>query len=66
MPLRTIVLENGSERSRNVTNLHPDGTEFLPEQISLPADTAEGGHIYKALERLINSAAENKNTPRNA
>ena len=55
MPLRTITLDNGKVCSRNIINTHPDGMEFLPEELALTADTAEGERIYKALERLLDT-----------
>ena len=55
MPLRSITLDDGKVCSRNIINTHPDGTEFLPEELVLTADTAEGERIYKALERLLDT-----------
>lgn len=60
MPLRTITLDDGKARSRNVINTHPNGTEFLPEDFAVPSDTADGERIYKALERLFDTG---KNDP---
>ena len=56
MPLRTITLEDGSERSRYIISTHPDGTEFLPEKYALSGEADEVERIYRALERLINSS----------
>lgn len=53
MKLRTMNLDNGKVCSRNITNTHPDGKEFLSEEFTLTADAAEGERIYKALERLL-------------
>lgn len=58
MPLRTVVLKDGSERARSVVNTHPDGSEFLPEQLAVSSDTPEGERVLKALERLINITSE--------
>lgn len=55
MPLRTITLNDGTVCTRMIINLHPDGTEFLPEEFAIPSDTSRGEQIYKALERLIDS-----------
>ena len=55
MPFRTITLDDGKVCSRNTVNTHPDGTEFLPEEFTVPSDTAEGEHIYNALERLLDA-----------
>lgn len=61
MPLRTISLDDETSCTRMITNLHPDGTEFLPENFTIPSETAEGGRIYKALERMINSRTIEEN-----
>ena len=53
MPLRTITLGDGTERVRNITNTHPNGEEFLPEELALSGETEETAHIYRALERLM-------------
>ena len=58
MPMRTITLDDGGERTRRIVNIHPDGTEFQPEEFALPADTTEGERIYRSLERLIHSEGE--------
>ena len=55
MALRTITLDNGKVCSRNIINTHRDGTKFLPEELALTADTAEGKRIYKTLERLLDT-----------
>ena len=55
MPLRSITLYDGKVCSRNIINTHPDGTEFLPEDFILTADTSEVERIYKALERLLDT-----------
>ncbi len=36
MPLRTVTLKDGTVCTRMITNIHPDGTEFLPEEFELP------------------------------
>ena len=53
MPLRTITSDDGTERTRNITNTHPDGEEFLPEEFALSGDADGIKRIYRALERLI-------------
>ena len=55
MPLRTITLDDGTVCARAVTNLHPDNTEFLPEEFTIPSGASDGARIYNALERLRNS-----------
>ncbi len=36
MLLRTITLKDGTVCARMITNIHPDGTEFLPEEFEIP------------------------------
>lgn len=58
MPMREITLEDGTVCRRMITNVHPDGTEFLPEEFTIPSDTPEGKRIYSALGRLLEAAAK--------
>lgn len=62
MPLRKIVLSDGREVSRNITNVHPNGREFLPEEFSIPADKTERvSRIYSMLAQVIeNTRKEEK------
>lgn len=53
MPLRTITLPDGTVCTRMIRNYHPDGTEFLPEEFTVPTDTPEGKRVYAAMARLI-------------
>ena len=54
MPLRKIILSDGREVSRNVTDVHPDGGEFLPEKFTVPVDSGERGtRIYDMLAEVI-------------
>lgn len=59
MPLRTITLDDGTVCTRMIRNFHPDGTEFLPEEFTIPSDTPEGKRIYEALGRLLDAAINN-------
>lgn len=43
-----------------ITNFHPDGTEFLPEKFTIPADTEQGSRIYDLIAEIIKSISENK------
>lgn len=58
MPLRTITLSDGTVCTRMIRNFHPDGTEFLPEEFTIPSDTPEGKRIYEARSRLLNSVVD--------
>ncbi len=48
MPLRTITRPDGTTVTRRITNLHPDGTEFLPEEFTLPYNE-QTAPIYKMI-----------------
>lgn len=65
MPLRTIFLDDGTSCTRMITNLHPDGAEFLPEKFTISSETEEGKRIYNALERMIDSGTVEENTESN-
>lgn len=56
--LRTIAAEDGTACSREIVSTHPDGTEFMPEELSVQLGTPEGERIYKALERLLRSVRQ--------
>ena len=52
MPMRTITLDGGAVCTRDITNFHPDKTEFLPEEFSVSCGTVEGERVNSALARL--------------
>lgn len=58
MPLRTITSEDGTECTREIRSFHPDKTEFLPEDFTIPNSTPEGERVYEALARLIKAKIE--------
>lgn len=43
-----------------ITNFHPDGTEFLPEKFTIPADTGQGSRIYKLIAEIIDAASRSE------
>ena len=52
--LRTIILSDGREISKNITDVHPSGEEFLPEEFTIPADNSERSvRIYNMLAEII-------------
>lgn len=54
MPLRKIILSDSREASRNITDVHADGKEFLPEEFSLLFDDSERSlRIYELLAEII-------------
>lgn len=61
MPLRTITLADGTVCTRMIRNYHPDGTEFLPEEFTIPDDTPQGKRIYAQLRRMLDEAIRKEN-----
>lgn len=59
MPLRRIVLSDGTEITRNITDVRPDGGEFLPEKFTIPADNnnERGSRIYQMLAEIVENIA---------
>lgn len=53
--IRTVTRKDGSTYQVKVTNLHPDGTEFLPEEFTLPYNeqTKAFYRLHFALARQI-------------
>ena len=58
MPLRTIMLSDGTVCTRMIRSFHPDGTEFFPEGFAIPDDTPEGKRIYETYGRMLNNAID--------
>lgn len=40
-----------------ITSFHPDGTKFLPEKFTIPADSEQGLRIYKLIAEIVNAVA---------
>lgn len=58
MPMREITLADGTVCRRMVTNVHPDGTEFLPEEFTITGDTEQGRRILELAAGIIQSGLE--------
>lgn len=63
MPKREIVLSDGKVISKNITSVHPDGEEFLPENFTIPADAGERGlRIYHLIAEIVGNISANKSS----
>ncbi len=58
MPMREITLADGTVCRRMITNVHPDGTEFLPEEFTITGETEQGRRILELAADLIRSGIE--------
>lgn len=58
MPMREITLADGTVCRRMITNVHPDGTEFLPEEFTITGDTEQGRRILELAAGIIRSGLE--------
>lgn len=58
MPMREITLADGTVCRRMITNVHPDGTEFLPEEFTITSDTEQGRRILELAAGIIQSGLE--------
>ena len=58
MPMREIKLADGTVCRRMVTNVHPDGTEFLPEEFTITGETEQGRRILELAAGIIQSGLE--------
>lgn len=58
MPMREITLDDGTVCRRMITNVHPDGTEFLPEEFTITGDTEQGRRILELAAGIIQSGLE--------
>ena len=58
MPMREIKLDDGTVCRRMITNVHPDGTEFLPEEFTITGETEQGRRILSLARGIIESGLE--------
>jgi hypothetical protein len=58
MPLRTITMPDGTTRTRMITNRHPDGTEFLPEEFEITGKNEAELRIIDAMITVCRVANE--------
>ena len=64
MPMRTITLPDGTTATREIINIHPDGTEFLPEEFEITGDTPEGRRILLLARDIIIAGLEREERQR--
>lgn len=57
--MRTVTRKDGSTYEVQVTNRHPDGTEFLPEEFTLPYNEQTKA-FYRLHYKLALEAFEKK------
>lgn len=58
MPMREITLADGTVCRRMISNVHPDGTEFLPEEFTITGDTEQRRRILELAAGIIQSGLE--------
>ena len=58
MPMREITLDDGTVCRRMITNVHPDGTEFLPEEFTITGRNEQERQILNLARGIIKSGLE--------
>ncbi|MCX4354716.1 MAG: hypothetical protein OSJ43_00670 [Oscillospiraceae bacterium] len=58
MPMREITLDDGTVCRRMITNVHPDGTEFLPEEFTITGRNEQERRILSLACSIIKSGIE--------
>ncbi|MBD5384426.1 MAG: hypothetical protein HDR72_05450 [Ruminococcaceae bacterium] len=58
MPMREITLDDGTVCRRMITNVHPDGTEFLPENFTITGRNEQERRILNLARGIIESGVE--------
>lgn len=58
MPMREITLDDGTVCRRMITNVHPDGTEFLPEEFTITGRNEQERRILNLARGIIESGVE--------
>lgn len=58
MPMREIILDDGTVCRRMITNVHPDGTEFLPEEFTITGRNEQERRILGLARGIIESGLE--------
>lgn len=58
MPMREITLDDGTVCRRMITNVHPDGTEFLPEEFTITGRNEQELRILSLARNIIESGIE--------
>ncbi len=58
MPMREIRLDDGTVCRRMITNVHPDGTEFLPEEFTITGRNEQERRILGLARSIIENGLE--------
>ncbi len=58
MPMREITLDDGTVCRRMITNVHPDGTEFLPEEFTITGRNEQERRILSLARSIIKNGIE--------
>lgn len=58
MPIREITLDDGTVCRRKITNVHPDGTEFLPEEFVITGRSEQERRILDLAREIIEDGLE--------
>jgi len=56
--MREITLDDGTVCRRMITNVHPDGTEFLPEEFAITGRSEQERRILNLARRIIEDGIE--------
>ena len=58
MPMKEITLDDGTVCRRMITNVHPDGTEFLPEEFTITGRNEQERRILSLARSIIKNGIE--------
>ena len=58
MPMKEITLDDGTVCRRMITNVHPDGTEFLPEEFTITGRNEQERRILSLARSIIKNCIE--------
>lgn len=58
MPMREITLDDGTVCRRMITNVHPDGTEFLPEEFTITGRNEQERRVLNLARSIIENGLE--------
>lgn len=58
MPMREIILDDGTVCRRMITNVHPDGTEFLPEEFTITGRNEQERRVLNLARSIIENGLE--------
>ena len=56
--MREITLDDGTVCRRMITNVHPDGTEFLPEEFTITGRNEQERRILSLARCIIKNGIE--------